>query len=338
MNSKGRFLMAYLLKSLQAGSLTLSNRLIMPPMATAKSEADGSMSQAVLDYYHEKSNGGYFSLIIIEHSFISPGGKASNKQLSVADDQVIEGLRSLAEVIHRNGSKTVMQINHAGSATTQAVIGKVPVGPSPIPHPWNGNTPQELTKQEITEIIHAFQDAARRAKAAGFDGVEIHSAHGYLLNQFFSPLTNQRTDEYGGTIHNRIRLHLQVIEAVRTAVGSDFPLLLRLGAFDYKEGGITIEDSQIAAREFEKAGINILDISGSFMGYNSPESSAQGYFSPLTEAIKQVVSIPVILTGGITEPQAAEQLLAAGKADLIGIGRAVLKNSQWAKQAIEALS
>ncbi len=330
--------MTYLLKPLQASSLSLSNRLIMPPMATAKAEPDGSVSQAVLDYYQEKSNGGYFSLIIIEHSFIAPEGKASNKQLSVADDHMLEGLRSLADVIHRDGSKTVMQINHAGSATTEKIIGQIPVGPSPIPHPWNGNIPKELTKPEIAKVIQAFQDAACRVKAAGFDGVEIHSAHGYLLNQFFSPLTNQRTDEYGGTVHNRIRLHLQVIESVRAVVGDDFPLLLRLGACDFKKGGITIEDSQTAAREFEKAGISILDISGSFMGYNSPESSSQGYFSPLSAAIKQVVSIPVILTGGITEPQAAEQLLATGKADLIGVGRAVLKNSHWAKQAIEALS
>lgn len=329
--------MAYLLNPLQAGSLTLPNRLIMPPMATAKSEADGGISKAMLDYYEEKSSGGYISLIIIEHSFISPDGKASNNQLSVADDGVIDGLRSLAEVIHRNDSKTIMQINHAGSATTQEVIEQIPVAPSPVPHPWNGNTPKELTKEEIAKIIKAFQEAAYRVKAAGFDGVEIHAAHGYLLNQFFSPLTNKRTDEYGGTIHNRIRLHLQVIEAVRTVVGHEFPLLLRLGASDYKEGGITIDDSQIAAREFEQAGIDILDISGSFLGFKSPETSEQGYFSPLTEAIKKVVSIPVILTGGITEPEAAEQLLAAGKADLIGVGRAIFKNSQWAKQAIEKL-
>ncbi|SHI66859.1 NADH:flavin oxidoreductase / NADH oxidase family protein [Desulfosporosinus lacus DSM 15449] len=167
--------------------------------------------------------------------------------------------------------------------------------------------------------------------------VEIHSAHGYLLNQFFSPLSNKRTDEYGGTIHNRLRLHLQIIAAVKAVVGNDFPLLLRLGACDYKEGGITIEDSQIAAKEFEKAGITILDISGSFLGYKSPGSSEQGYFSPLTEAIKKVVSIPVILTGGITDPQAAEKSLLAEKADLIGVGRAVQQDSQWAKQAIETL-
>ncbi|KGK91074.1 NADH oxidase [Desulfosporosinus sp. HMP52] len=329
--------MAHLLDTLQAGSLTLHNRLIMPPMATAKSEEDGGVSKAVLDYYQEKSKGGCFSLIIVEHSFVSPKGKASKNQLSVSNDHLVEGLRSLAQVIHSNGSKAVMQINHAGSATSQEVIGEIPVAPSPVPHPWNGNTPKELSKQEITDIVQAFQDAARRVKEAGFDGVEIHSAHGYLLNQFFSPLSNQRTDEYGGTIHNRLRLHLQVIAAVKAVVGNDFPLLLRLGSCDYKEGGITIEDSQIAAKEFEKAGITILDISGSFLGYKSPGSSEQGYFSPLTEAIKKVVSIPVILTGGITEPQAAEKLLGAEKADLIGVGRAVLQDSQWAKKAIETL-
>lgn len=330
--------MTYLLQPLQAGALTLSNRLVMPPMATAKSEADGSVSQAVLDYYREKSAGGYLSLIIIEHSFISPEGKASNNQLSVAGDHFIDGLRSLADVIHRNGSKTIMQINHAGSAAKQEIIGTAPVAPSPVPHPWNGITPKELTRQEIVGIVQAFQDAARRVKAAGFDGVEIHSAHGYLLNQFFSPLTNKRTDDYGGDIHNRIRIHLQVIEAIRSSVGKDFPLFLRLGAFDYKEGGTTLEDSQIAAKAFEKAGVDILDISGSFVGYTSPETTEQGYFSRLSEAVKKAVSIPVILTGGITEPQAAEQLLATGKADLIGVGRAVFKDSQWAKQAIEALS
>ena len=169
--------MSYLLKPLQAGSLALSNRLVMPPMAIAKTE-DGVVNQAILDYYQEKSNGGYFSLIIIEHSFISPEGKAHPGQLSIADDHVLEGLRSLASVIHQNGSKAVMQLSHAGSGTKQEVIGIIPVAPSSIPHPLNGITPKEMTKQEITEIIQAFQDAALHAKVAGFDGVEIHSAHG----------------------------------------------------------------------------------------------------------------------------------------------------------------
>lgn len=329
--------MSYLLNPLQVGSLTLSNRLVMPPMATAKAEPDGKVSSATLDYYREKSAGGYISLIIIEHSFIEPAGKASENQLSVADDTVIEGLKELADVIHRNGAKTVMQINHAGSATAQDIIGTTPVGPSAIKNPRKGGVPRELTRKEIGDIISAFHDAARRVKEAGFDGVEIHSAHGYFLNQFFSPLTNRRTDEYGGHVLNRIRIHLQVIEAVRAAVGEDFPVLLRLGASDFVEGGTTIEDSQIAAKEFEKAGVSMIDVSGGFSGYSLPGHAEQGYFAPLSMAIKEVVSIPVILTGGITEVQAAEQLLAEGKADLIGVGRAVLQDSKWAQKAVASL-
>ena len=159
----------------------------------------------------------------------------------------------------------------------------------------------------------------------------------YLLNQFFSPLTNKRTDEYGGDIERRIRLHLEVIEAVRAAVGQDFPVLLRLGASDYREGGTTIKDSLVAAQAFEKAGIDILDISGGFSGYQVPGLNDQGYFAPLTAAIKDAVALPVILTGGITEPMAAEQLLADGKADLIGVGRAILNDSKWAQRAMESL-
>ena len=326
--------MSHLLKPLQAGALTLANRLVMPPMATAKAEPDGKVSQAVLDYYAEKSAGGHLSLIIIEHSFIKPEGQASERQLSVAEDSMVAGLRQLADVIHRNGSKTMMQLNHAGSGTTQELIGTVPVAPSSLPNPRRGTMPRELTPSEIADIVQAFAAAARRTKEAGFDGVEIHSAHGYLLNQFFSPLTNNRTDEYGGELKNRIRIHLQVIEAVRAAVGADFPLLLRLGASDFTAGGTTIVDSQFAAQEFAQAGVNILDISGGLCGYSVPGLTGQGYFVPLSEAIKKVVAIPVILTGGVTEVQAAEQLLAAGKADLIGVGRAILNNSSWAQQAV----
>ncbi|MHB1651959.1 MAG: NADH:flavin oxidoreductase [Desulfitobacteriaceae bacterium] len=330
--------MSYLGMPLHAGPLHLSNRLVMPPMATSKALPNGEVSQDILEYYAEKSDGGYLSLIIIEHSFINPLGQASAQQLSVADDSMINGLKRLASTIKGNGCQTMMQINHAGSMALEEVIQAKPVGPSAVANPRKGFIPRELTKLEISGVIEDFQNAARRVKAAGFDGVEIHSAHGYLLNQFLSPLTNHRSDEYGGTVANRIRLHLEVIKAVRTAVGPDYPVLLRLGASDFAEGGTTIEDSQIASRYFEEAGINALDISGGFSGYNVPGLSGQGFFAPLTEAIKQAVSIPVILTGGITEPSAAEQLLAEGKTDLIGVGRAILADSHWAKRAMEILS
>ncbi|MGH4141002.1 NADH:flavin oxidoreductase [Clostridium sp.] len=329
--------MSYLLRPLEQCKLMLKNRLVMPPMATSKSELDGRVSKGMLDYYDEKSQGGYISLIIIEHSFIAQQGKASERMLSIADDSIVEELKKLANVIHKNGSKTVMQINHAGSAANKEITGCDPVGPSAIANPRLGNVPRELSKSEIKIIILEFASAARRVKEAGFDGVEIHSAHGYLLNQFFSPLTNKRTDEYGGDILGRIKIHLEIIKAVREAVGNDFPILLRLGASDYMEGGSTIEDSKTAALEFENAGVDILDISGGFCGYTIPGNTSQGYFSPLTEAIKEVVSIPVILTGGINEVLAAEKLLSSGKADLIGVARAIYKDSKWAKNAIESL-
>ena len=337
--------MALLLEALQVGTLSLTNRLIMPPMATSKAESDGKVSQAILDYYAEKSKGGYLSLIIIEHSFIRQQGKAHKGQLSIAEDSLIVELKKLAEVIHHNGSKCVMQINHAGSAAVEEVTGTIVVGPSAVTSPSKMSRtteltfPKELSKEEIASIVTDFAKAALRVKEAGFDGVEIHSAHGYLLSQFLSPLSNQRTDEYGGSLKNRIRFHLEVIKAVRDAVGDDFPILLRLGASDYLEGGVTLEDSVVAAREFEKAGVSILDISGGFCGFTIPGGTdEQGYFAPLTEVLKKEVSIPVILTGGITQAEAAEQLLVDGKADLIGVGRAVLKDSEWAKNAVEALA
>jgi NADPH2 dehydrogenase len=328
----------FMLKPIQAGKLTLHNRLVMPPMATSKAEANGRVSQGIIDYYAEKSEGGYIGLIIIEHSFIMPEGKASEQQISIAEDSMTLRLKDLAEVIHKNGSKAVMQINHAGSAATEEVIGTTPVGPSAVPNPRRGNIPREITVAEIADVVQGFKEAARRVKEAGFDGVEIHSAHGYLLSQFFSPLSNKRTDEYGGDIYGRLHIHIQIIEAVRIEVGEDFPILLRLGASDFMEGGVTIEDSLIAAKMFEKAGISMLDISGGFSGYNVADLVGhQGYFAPLTEAIKKVVSIPVILTGGITDINAAEQLLADGKTDLIGVGRAILADSKWAKNSIESL-
>ncbi|MDF2883786.1 MAG: oxidase [Clostridiaceae bacterium] len=329
--------MSYLIKPLNNQKLYLKNRLVMPPMATSKSQSDGKVSRDILNYYDEKSKGGYISLIIIEHSFIAQQGKADGRQMSSAEDGVVENLKKLAEVIHENDSKAVMQINHAGSAASKDITGYEPVGPSAVKNPRKGNIPKELTKDEIKDIINAFRAAALRVKEAGFDGVEIHSAHGYLLNQFFSPLTNKRTDEYGGDVMERIKIHLEVIKAVRQAVGSEFPVLLRLGASDYMEGGSTIEHSKIAAVEFEKAGVDILDISGGFCGYVLPSATEQGYFSSLTEQIKKVVSIPVILTGGITQAKAAEQLLSEGKADLIGVGRAIYKDSSWAKKAIESV-
>ena len=329
--------MKKLLEPLNTKKIKLKNRLIMPPMATSKSDKDGKLNKDILDYYDEKSKGGYISMIIIEHSFITQKGKADAGQLSIAEDSVVEDLEKLSTTIQKNGTKAVMQINHAGSAASKSVTGYEPVGPSAVENPRLNIMPKELTKEEINVIVKEFRDSAVRTKQAGFDAVEIHSAHGYLLNQFFSPLTNKRTDEYGGDLKARIKIHLEIIKSVRKAVGEDFPILLRLGASDYKQGGSTIDDSKIAAVEFEKAGVDILDISGGIFGYKIEGLDGQGFLSPLTEEIKKVISIPVILTGGVIEAKAANELLEQNKADLIGVGRAIYKDSNWAKEAIKSL-
>lgn len=315
---------------LVSGKLHLHNRLVMPPMATAKADDEGKITKEILEYYRDKSQGGYISLVIIEHSYVALAGKASERQMSVSSDNDIAGLKQLANTIQANGAKAAMQINHAGSAGIAEKI----VGPSAVAHPNKQRIPEALTLAQLENLVQEFQTAAVRVQKAGFDAVEIHAAHGFLLNQFYSPLTNHRTDEYGGDLHGRIRLHLDIIKAVRAAVGESFPLLLRLGGCDYQEGGSTIEDSVVAAQEFAKAGVDLLDISGGIFGYMKSGSRAPGYFADLTSAIRQVVDLPVILTGGITSRQEADDLLARGTADLIGVGRAIMKDSQWAKNAL----
>ncbi|MCM1136040.1 MAG: NADH:flavin oxidoreductase [Clostridium sp.] len=331
--------MSLLNTPIKIGSLELRSRLVMPPMATEKSAEGGLASEKLFEYYNEKSRGGYLGLVITEHSYVLPEGKASRGQLSVADDSVIPGLEKLADTVHRNGSPIFAQINHAGGAAVKEITGYEPVSASAVTMPRKKSAPaKEMDSSDIQKVIRAFAEAAGRVKKAGFDGVEIHSAHGYLLNQFFSPLTNHRKDAYtGDSISGRIKLHLDIIKAIREVVGDAFPIALRFGGCDYMEGGSTIEDAVSAAIEFEKAGIDLLDMSGGHCFYIHPFSKDQGYFSDLSEAVKKKVSIPVLLTGGIVTAEAAESLLQNKKADLIGVGRAILKDSDWAKNAVQSI-
>ncbi len=332
--------MSFLEQPITIKHLSIKNRLVMPPMATAASDELGHATQKLYDYYAEKSKGSYIGLIITEHSFVHPLGKASKGQLSIASDTDIEGLKPLTNILHQNNTSVFAQIKHAGGKAKRDVIGCEPLSASAVMIPQTAvkELPKEMTLEEIEQTIQDFAKAALRVKEAGFDGVEIHAAHGYLLSEFFSPLTNKRTDAYNGkTLEGRMKLHLDIIAAVRQAVGPDYPIALRLGACDYMEGGTTIEDSVLACQAFEQAGVDLLDISGGFSAYINPERNEPGYFSELSSAIKQAVHIPVILTGGITKAQEAEELLQAEKADMIGVGRAILKDSDWAKNAILSL-
>lgn len=317
---------------IKINDLTLESRIVMPPMATSKSD-DGKVSSELLEYYAKRAEGGYLGLIITEHCFISRDGQASINQVSVAEDEDIEGLSRLAQTIKKDGSKAFVQINHAGLNGYKDVV----FGPSDTVHP-NGKNKDKKTiafsKEDIEKVVDQYAQAALRVKKAGFDGVELHCAHGYLLNQFYSPLTNTREDEYGGSLQNRIRIILEVIKAVREKAGADFPIALRLGACDYGLNGTTIVDSVYAAKEFEKAGIDLLDITGGCNGYIRKDISYPGYFKDASKAIRDVVNIPVILTGGVTDIKDAEDLLNEGVADLIGVGRAIFSDPDWVKNSL----
>lgn len=330
--------MAMLSSSLVLGLIQLKNRIVMPPMATSKAE-EGKITADLIQYYKEKSADEAIGLIIAEHSYVSMEGKASANQVSLAVDADMEGLKALANAIHAHHTPVFAQINHAGSAAKAEITGFPPLAPSAVKHPRakEEEMPQAMNTEDLEKVISDFALAAGRAKEAGFDGVEIHSAHGYLLNQFYSPITNQRTDQYGGSLVNRIRLHIQIIERIRQTVGGDYPLTLRLGVYDGLENGSTMDEAVQACVMFEKAGLDFIDLSGGLNGYLRPGHSEQGYFQDFSEAVKQQVKMPVLLTGGITEAQAAEALLQAQKADLIGIGRAILKDSKWAEKALNTI-
>lgn len=324
---------------IKIGKLELKNRLVMPPMATERSNPDGTVSDALLEYYRPYAEG-YIGLIIVEHSFVHLQGRASAGQLSVSRDSDIEGLSRLAEVLKANGTKAFMQINHAGGAAREVFSEEGIVAPSGIPNPRISNAqgvvPKELDRDGIKRLAILFADAAERAKKAGFDGVEVHMAHGYLLNQFYSAITNKREDEYGGSLENRMRAPLEVLRAVRERVG-DFTVVTRLGGCDYApesgylECGNTEEDAARASKMLEEAGSQLIDLTGGMSGYNRPEKGP-GWFRDMSRAVKNAVSVPVAVTGGITEIGQAERLLEEGAADLVGVGRAMLKDSGWAKK------
>jgi len=278
-----------LTQSIAIRGVDLSDRLVMPPMASGKPNPDGTVSDSLVEYYKEKSQGGYLGLVITEHAFVCQQGKAHGGQLSIAREEDIPGLRRLADAIHNNGVKAVAQISHAGGAANPQDTGMEPVSASAVQTPRakaGAPLPRAMTVGEIQAVVEAFAQAACRAQEAGFDGVELHAAHGYLLNQFYSPLTNHRTDAYtSATLAGRLRFLLEAVEAVRAAVGQELLLAVRLGAGDDMPGGTTVEDSIRACQLLEQAGVDLLDISGGFCGPYRGGSKEQGYFSDWSQAV-----------------------------------------------------
>ncbi len=319
---------------IKIGQIELDDRIIYPPIYSATGDVSGKATDKMCEFYALRAANPNVSLVITEHSYIAKNGKARIDQLSLADDCDFDSLRRLVDTIHENGARTICQLNHGGAACEEAITGFQPIAPSAVLHTAfppqpNREMPREMTRDDIDYIVYCFAAAAARAKAAGYDGVEIHTAHGYLLNEFYSPMSNKRSDEYGGSLENRLRIHRDVIRAVRAAVGSDYTVAIRVGAADYAEGGNTAEDGAAAAKIFAEEGVDIIDVSGGMCRYNRPDCKDPGYFQELSRAIKAVVDLPVILTGGVKTVEQARALIADGAADLIGVGRSLLKDPYW---------
>lgn len=322
--------------------LTLRNRVVMPPMATAlegpggSQQDDGLPGETTIAYYRERAGNGV-GMVIVEHTYVSRRGKAHRGQLGLDRDDAIPAFKELALALRTNGAAAAIQLNHAGAAATSEVAGGEPLGPSDIPVPRSERRPRAMSKEEIDQVQECFAAAARRAQLAGFDAVELHSAHGYLGTQFLSPLTNNRTDEYGGSPENRACFILETVAKVKGRVGRDFPIFVRLGSTDGPiPGGFGPEDAAKVARMLQDAGVALIDVSGGFGG-SRPAGAPPGYFVPAASIIKKSISIPVMVTGGITEGQLAEKVLQEGHADLIGVGRGLLGDPKWVVKARESL-
>jgi 2,4-dienoyl-CoA reductase-like NADH-dependent reductase (Old Yellow Enzyme family) len=244
------------------GKCSIRNRVVMPPMATNLGSAFGEVTPELLAYYRRRAQGGV-GLIIVENAQVDMfQGRSLTAQIAVDSDKFLPSLRALAEVIHAEGAKTFLQIQHGGRQCTPSTTdGLQPVAPSPVPCKFLGVMPRALTREEIHELVEKFAQAALRAKLAGFDGVEVHAAHGYLLNEFLSPYTNKRDDEYGGSFENRLRFLLEILARIRELVGEDFVVGVRLSVEEFVPGGLTLAESQEIARVLEASGVDYISAS-----------------------------------------------------------------------------
>ncbi|MBP1717017.1 MAG: putative NADH:flavin oxidoreductase/NADH oxidase [Deltaproteobacteria bacterium] len=332
-------LLKSLLAPIQIRKMELSNRVVMPPMGTNLGNADGTVSEANIAYLKRRARGGA-GLIITEISAVHPNGLVIPSELGSHDDRFIPGLRKLADLIHEAGGKAALQLHHGGRECFLLLKEGKAIAPSPIRSLVYGMTPREMTRDEIREIIFAFGSAAFRAKEAGFDAVEVHGAHGYLLTQFLSALSNQRPDEYGGSLENRSRVIVEVLQEVRRRVGEDFPISLRLSVEEFIKGGYTPEDLQPILPQFVRAGADIIHASLGTHGSPGGVTSASVEYQPgfnveRAKKVKAAVKVPVIAVGRFSDPRPADEVIARGEADLVAFGRQFLADPDFLIKAKE---
>ncbi|MFH1647370.1 MAG: FAD-dependent oxidoreductase [Chloroflexota bacterium] len=310
------------------GRMLIKNRVVMAPMGTNYCRNKGYISQRIIDYYEARARGGA-GLLIIEGMAVESRARRRFTELSLANDSYIPGLRRLVEAVHKRGARIAPQLLHRGQQARSIVTGQPPVSPSPFSI-TGGEIPHELTVDEIDEIVGRFAAAANRAKEAGCDGVELHAAHIYLISQFLSPAANKRTDRYGGTLENRARFFMEIIRAIRKAVGPDYPVWCRITAQEYGiESGITLEETKQVVRMAEEAGLDAINVSIFGYGVFDPVSlpDVPGAELPLAAEIKKVVHVPVIAVGWLN-PEVGERALEEGLADFICIGRRLLADPE----------
>jgi 2,4-dienoyl-CoA reductase-like NADH-dependent reductase (Old Yellow Enzyme family)/thioredoxin reductase len=324
----------------------LRNRVVLPAMNTNFAEADGSVSEKFKRYYVERGKGGA-GLLIVSSAYIDPAAKKRMGALLLHEDRFIPKLKEFTDAIHATGAKVIQQINHNGRLITSskelktAFTGVAAVGPSAIPHLSTGEMPRVLTIEEIKEIVEKFGQSARRAKEAGFDGVELHGTHGYLINQFFSVYSNRRTDEYGGSLEKRMRFPLEVYRRARELAGNDFLIAYRANAREFAPIETPLEDVIELCSRLEKEGIDLIHVSAgsgeipaTVIKMIPPGSMPRGCYADFAGAVKAKVNVPVIAVGRINTPEVGEQILREGKADLVATGRALIADPHWPNKAL----
>lgn len=323
------------------GSLEIPNRIVKAPTSTGMSNMDGTVSERLFRHYRNIAKGGV-GLLIVEYAYVDDiASKSAHCQLGISSNEHISGLAWLAEMIKNEGARAGIQIEHCGR---QKFLGTRPIkSASAVPWPklkeivGDGAIPDVLTVEEIKEIVAAFGNAAVRAVLAGFDLIEIHGAHGYLLTNFLSPHTNKRSDEYGGSLENRMRLLVEIVRDIRAKIGADFPLTIRLSGTDYEPDGFGIDETILVAKVLERLGLDAIHASGGdhhmMIHQVSPMGIPRGNNVFAAEALKKNLAIPVIASGSITLPDFAEQILVDGRGDFIGLARPLWADPEWPNKA-----
>ncbi len=321
-------------ESTRVGNLTAANRFVRSATWEGLADDDGSVTSRLIDVTSRLARGGV-GLIITGHAYVSPEGQAGRWQLAIYSDDFLPGLTGMCESVHTLGGKIAAQIAHAGIYARSRLRGLEAVGPSSVN---NAESPgREMTGDDIEVVIKAFAAAATRSHAAGFDAVQVHAAHGYLLSQFLSPYFNKRTDDYGGSIENRTRLLVRVVEAIRHAVPSDYPVFVKLNAEDFLPGGMTVEEMVQTALMLEKSGASGIELSGGtfLSGKNIPSrpgkpgpGEPEAYYEGAAKRYKETVRLPLMLVGGIRTIETAEKLIAAGLADYVSLCRPLIREPE----------